>query len=55
VIGRMVFGFGFKTGNSPEDFTVPSFILNLLFAVLGAIALSAAYRITLDRKTADGE
>src|SRR5215213_4088523 len=54
VIGRFVFGFGFRTGNSPEDFTVPSFLLNLLCAVLGAIALSAAYRIFLDREAADG-
>src|SRR5215213_2672553 len=54
VIGRFIFGFGFRTGNSPEDFTVPSFLLNLLCAVLGAIALSAAYRIFLDREAADG-
>lgn len=55
IIGRLIFGFGFKTGNSPEDFTVPSFMLNLLFAISGAIALSAIYRIAIDRKTADGE
>jgi uncharacterized membrane protein YeaQ/YmgE (transglycosylase-associated protein family) len=54
IIGRFVFGFGFKTGNSPEDFTLPSFLLNLLCAILGAIALSAAYRIFLDREAADG-
>ena len=54
VIGRVFFGFGFKTGNSPEDFTIPSFLLNLLCAILGAIALSAAYRIFLDREAADG-
>lgn len=54
IIGRVVFGFGFRTGNSPEDFTIPSFLLNLLCAVLGAIALSAAYRIFLDKNTADG-
>lgn len=54
IIGRLIFGFGFRTGNSPEDFTLPSFFLNLLFAVVGAIALSAAYRIMLDRKTSDG-
>jgi uncharacterized membrane protein YeaQ/YmgE (transglycosylase-associated protein family) len=55
ILGRMVFGFGFMTMNSPEDFTVPSYALNLLFAVLGAIVLSAAYRIFLDKGTADGE
>lgn len=54
ILGRLIFGFGFRTGNSPEDFTVPSFLLNLLFAIVGAIALSAAYRIALDRKTSDG-
>jgi uncharacterized membrane protein YeaQ/YmgE (transglycosylase-associated protein family) len=54
VIGRFIFGFGFRTGNSPEDFTVPSYLLNLLCAVLGAVALSAAYRIFLDRGEADG-
>jgi uncharacterized membrane protein YeaQ/YmgE (transglycosylase-associated protein family) len=54
IIGRIVFGFGFKATNNPEDFTAGSFVLNLLFAVLGAIVLTAAYRITLDRKTADG-
>lgn len=54
-LGRLVFGFGFSPPNSPEDFTVPSYILSLLFAVLGAIVFDAAYRISLDRKTADGE
>ncbi|HEX8736314.1 MAG TPA: GlsB/YeaQ/YmgE family stress response membrane protein [Pyrinomonadaceae bacterium] len=54
IIGRFIFGFGFRTGNSPEDFTLPSFLLNLLCAILGAIALSAAYRIFLDKSTADG-
>jgi len=54
IIGRFIFGFGFRTGNSPEDFTVPSFLLNLLCAVLGAVALSAAYRIFLDKGEADG-
>jgi uncharacterized membrane protein YeaQ/YmgE (transglycosylase-associated protein family) len=54
IIGRFIFGFGFRTGNSPEDFTLPSFFLNLLCAVLGAIALSAAYRIFLDKNSADG-
>lgn len=55
-LGRMVFGYG--TGGrwqSPEDLTVPSYILSLLFAVLGAIIFDAIYRITIDRKTADGE
>ena len=54
IIGRVLFGFGFRTGNSPEDFTLPSFLLNLLCAVVGAIALSAAYRIFLDKNTSDG-
>lgn len=54
IIGRFIFGFGFRTGNSPEDFTLPSFLLNLLCAIVGAIALSAAYRIFLDKSTADG-
>jgi len=54
IIGRFIFGFGFRTGNSPEDFTLPSFLLNLLCAILGAIALSAAYRIFLDREASDG-
>lgn len=55
IFGRMVFGFGFMTHNSPEDFTVPSYMLNLLFAILGAIILTAAYRIFIDRSAADGE
>jgi uncharacterized membrane protein YeaQ/YmgE (transglycosylase-associated protein family) len=54
VIGRFIFGFGFRTGNSPEDFTLPSYLLNLLCAILGAVALSAAYRIFLDREASDG-
>ena len=54
IISWIIFGFGFRTGNSPEDFTLPSFLLNLLCAIVGAIALSAAYRIFLDKSTADG-
>lgn len=55
-LGRLIFGYG-SSGRwqSPEDLTVPSYMLSLLFAVLGAIIFDAAYRITIDRKTADGE
>ena len=55
-LGRLIFGYG-SSGRwqSPEDLTVPSYMLSLLFAVLGAIIFDAAYRISIDRKTADGE
>lgn len=53
-LGRAIFGFGFKVPNSPEDLTIPSYILTLVFAVLGAIILDSVYRIAIDRKQADG-
>jgi Predicted membrane protein len=56
LLGRLVFGFGASyRWQSPEDLWTPSYILSLLFAVLGAIVFDAAYRIAIDRKTADGE
>jgi len=54
LLGRVIFGFGFKVPNSAEDLTVPSYILSLTFAVLGAIILDSAYRIAIDRKQSDG-
>ncbi|GIU81494.1 MAG: GlsB/YeaQ/YmgE family stress response membrane protein [Acidobacteria bacterium] len=54
LLGRAIFGFGFKVPNSPEDLTIPSYILSLAFAVLGAIILDSVYRIAIDKKQADG-
>ncbi len=54
LLSRLIFGFGFKVPNSPEDLTVPSYILSLAFAVLGAIVLDSIYRIAIDKSRADG-
>lgn len=54
LLSRLIFGFGFKVPNSPEDLTIPSYILSLTFAVLGAIVLDAIYRIMIDRGKAEG-
>ncbi|MCS6873497.1 MAG: GlsB/YeaQ/YmgE family stress response membrane protein [Pyrinomonadaceae bacterium] len=53
-LGRLLFGFGFKVPNSTEDLTIPSYILSLIFAVLGAIIFDSVYRIVIDRSKSEG-
>ena len=48
LISRIMFGFGFTVPNSSEDLVLPSFLLSLLFAILGAMVLSAIFQIRLN-------
>jgi|GEM_PF-2158139 uncharacterized membrane protein YeaQ/YmgE (transglycosylase-associated protein family) len=54
LLSRLIFGFGFKISNSPEDLTLASYILSLAFALFVAILLDAIYRIMIDRSSAEG-
>lgn len=49
-ISRVIFGFGSPVPNSPESLVLPSFLMSLLFAILGAMILSAIFQITLNNR-----
>ena len=49
-IGRVIFGFGATMPNSAEDLVLPSFLMTLLFAILGAMILSSIFQITLNNR-----
>ena len=48
--GRVIFGFGATMPNSAEDLVLPSFLMTLLFAILGAMILSSIFQITLNNR-----
>lgn len=47
-IGRALFGYGSAAGDS-GDITQPGFLVSLVLAVVGAIALLAVYRLIKGR------
>ena len=49
-LGRVIFGFGTAMPNSAEDLVLPSFLMTLLFAILGAMILSSVFQITLNNR-----
>lgn len=50
ILSSFIFGFGSHAPRSAEDFTTPSVLLSIIFAVLGAIVLSAVFQIALNNK-----
>ena len=46
----IIFGYGAAVSYSKEDLMLPSFLLSLIFAVLGAMILSSVFQITLNNR-----
>jgi uncharacterized membrane protein YeaQ/YmgE (transglycosylase-associated protein family) len=49
-IGQALFGYG-RTVNDSGDLSQPGFLMSLVLAVIGAIALLAVYRLVKGRTT----
>ena len=48
-VGQALFGYG-RTVNDTGDMSQPGFLMSLVLAVLGAIALLAVYRLIANRR-----
>ena len=48
-IGQAIFGYGERAIDDSSDLTRPGFLMSLVLAVIGAIALLALYRVIKGR------